>query len=134
MNTPNGIYRRVIDDFNHVITDTIKPMNKQKVEKLLQATDHLSNYNGRYLHAVSTINDTVISVKFDVMPSNVKIIVLNPKFTMHATISDYDLLTAVIPRLDALLTKDNRTCWYAFISSLNSICPGSVECLKLGED
>lgn len=113
-------------------------MNKQKVEKLLQATNHLSNYikspYGRYLHAVSTINDTVISVKFDVMLSNVKIIVFNPKFTMYATISDYDLLTAVIPRLDALLTKDNRTCWYAFISSLNSICPGSVECLKLGKE
>ena len=113
-------------------------MNKQKVEKLLQATDHLSNYaegrNGRYLHAIPTVNYTVASVKVDLITSEAKIDVFNPKFTMHTTIIDYDLLAAVIPRLDALLTKDNRICWRMFASHLNSICPGLVEWLNLGED
>lgn len=138
MNTPNGIYGRVIDDFNRVITDIVKPMNKQKVEKLLQATNHLSNYTkshlGRYLYAVSTANNTIVSVKFDVMGPNVKIDVFNPTFSMHTTISDYNLLAAVIPRIDALLTKDNRICWYMFASHLDSICPDSVEWLDFGED
>ena len=138
MNIPNSICGRVIDDFNCVITDIIKPMNRRKVENLLQATDHLSNYTkshlGRYLHAVSTVNNTIVSVKFDVMGPNVKIDVFNPTFSMHTTISDYNLLAAVIPRIDALLTKDNRICWYVFTSHRDSICPGSVEWLNLGDD
>ena len=113
-------------------------MNRQKIEKLLQATDHLSNYaeisSYRYLHAIAVNNDTIASVKFDVIMPDVKIVVFNPKFTMRVVIDNYDLLAAVIPRLDALLTKDNRICWCAFASHLNSICPGSIEWLNLGKD
>ena len=113
-------------------------MNRQKIENLLQTTDHLANYaeisSCRYLHAIAVINETIASVKFDAIMLDVKIIVFNPKFTMRMIIDNYDLLAAVIPRLDALITKDNRICWYAFGSHLNSICPGSVEWLNLGKD